>query len=103
MVNYQNGKIYAIRSHTTDNVYVGSTTRALSKRMADHRSNYKRFQAGKFGYMTSFEIIKHDDAYIELLVEYPCDNNEQLHKKEGQQIREMDCVNKYVSQIVVSL
>ena len=29
--NYQNGKIYCIRNYINDEIYVGSTTQALSK------------------------------------------------------------------------
>ena len=37
MPNYQNGKIYCIRSHQTDNIYIGSTTQKLCVRMAEHK------------------------------------------------------------------
>ena len=37
MPNYQEGKIYKIYNVVNDDIYVGSTTRKLSERMADHR------------------------------------------------------------------
>jgi hypothetical protein len=37
--------------------------------------------------MSSFEILKFDDAYIELIEEFPCENVQQLQKKEGECIR----------------
>ena len=37
--DYTNGKIYCIRNNVDDDIYIGSTTQALSKRMAKHRSN----------------------------------------------------------------
>ena len=38
MPNYQNGKVYSIRSHSRpDLVYVGSTTQPLSKRFGGHK------------------------------------------------------------------
>jgi len=45
--------------------------------------------------MSSFQIIKFDDNYIELLKEYPCDNRMQLEKREGELIRQFknDLVN----------
>ena len=97
MVNYGNSKIYAIRSYATDNVYIGSTTQPLSKRMVVHRGHYKLYLAGKFRYMTSFELIKCGDAYIELLEDYPCENNEQLHRREGELIRNTACVNMRIA------
>ena len=96
MPNYQNGKIYCIRSFKTDDIYIGSTTRKLSSRMSDHRSSYKKWINGKDHYMTSFELIKQGDAYIELLELYPCNIVEELCKKEGEYIRNMVCINKVI-------
>jgi len=97
MPEYKNGKIYCVRSHKTDLVYVGSTTQPLSKRMADHRSNFKRFNKDQKKYISSYEIVKHGDAYIELLHCCPCNTKEELIREEGKYIREMNCVNKYIS------
>ena len=96
MVNYENSKIYTIRSHQTDMIYIGSTTQPLSKRLVGHKSKYKMYLNKKYNYVTSFEIIKYDDCYIELLENYPCDNKEQLHKIEGEYIRKLDCLNKVI-------
>ena len=96
MPNYKNGKIYSIRSYQTDNIYIGSTTRPLSERMNEHRSKYKKFLQGNFHYLTSFEILKYEDAYIELIQEIPCNNIMELNKYEGNYIRHMDCVNKRI-------
>ena len=40
--DYKNGKIYCIRNNINDDIYVGSTTQPLSKRMAQHREDAKR-------------------------------------------------------------
>ena len=93
MPDYKNGKIYCIRSYLTDDVYIGSTTSPLSTRMVSHRTKFKNGI-----YITSQEILKHGDAYIELVEDYPCDNKEQLHRREGQVIRATDkCVNKFIA------
>jgi hypothetical protein len=96
MPNYQNGKIYCIRSHQTDKVYVGSTVEKLCQRMAKHRCKYKYFLNGNHHNVTSFDILKYDDAYIELIENYPCNSKEELHKKEGNYIRKLNCVNKCI-------
>ena len=93
MVNYQNGKIYKIYSYQTDDVYYGSTTQILCKRMATHRAEEKR---GK-GASSSKEILKFDDAMIELVESFPCDGKEELHKREGWYIKNNDCVNKRIA------
>ena len=97
MPDYKQGKIYCLRSHQTDDIYIGSTVQPLYKRLHSHKKCYKKWKEGKYGCVTSFEIIKHDDCYIELLEECPCDNKNQLERREGQLIREMDCVNKVVA------
>jgi hypothetical protein len=96
MPNYAKAKIYSLRSFQTDDIYIGSTTQPLLTRLWKHRNSYKSWKEQKFSYMTSYEILKYDDCYIELIAECPCENKEQLHKKEGETIREMDCVNKHI-------
>lgn len=94
-MNYANGKIYSIRSHQTEKYYIGSTCQTLTKRLSKHKANYNDWKKNGKGYITSFEILKFDDAYIELLVQHPCENKDQLRKKEGESIREHknNCVN----------
>ena len=97
MPNYLNGKLYTIRSHQTDKVYVGSTTQDLSVRMAGHRADFKRYNKGLHNYVSSFELLKYDDAYIELIELYPCNSKTELGRCEGIHIRKMNCVNKYIA------
>ncbi len=83
MSKYAEGKIYKIISDQTDMIYVGSTSeKYLSSRLNRHRSNYKGYLVGKYNYVTSFEILKYDDAKIILLELYPCQCREQLLAKE---------------------
>jgi hypothetical protein len=96
MPNYANGKIYSLRSFQTENIYIGSTTQPLKTRLSKHKNDFKRWQEGNLSLITSYEILKFDDCYIELICECPCENKEQLQKKEGETIREMDCVNKCI-------
>ena len=96
-VDYSKGQIYTIRSHQTDAIYIGSTCAPLHKRLSGHKSNYKTWKEGKYDYITSFEIMKYDDAYVELLEDFPCDSKKKLDRREGQLIRSMACVNKNVA------
>jgi len=98
VVNYQNGKIYSIRTHQTDIVYIGSTTQELSVRMAGHRRNYRSHLRGKGDGSSSIEILKYEDSYIELIQKFPCVDKSELHRKEGEIIRLTDnAVNKRVA------
>ena len=97
-MDYQSGKIYKICSHQTKSVYVGSTIKTLNERFRVHKSYYKMFimnDNDERAYITSMEILKYDDAYIELIENYPCNNKEELTKREGYYIRQYkeNCVN----------
>jgi len=92
------GRIYCIRSHQTSKCYIGSTKQILCKRFTNHKTDYKSFLSGKrHDSITSFEILKYDDAYIELIEETEFESKSHMEKREGQLIREMDCVNKLIA------
>jgi hypothetical protein len=96
--DYSKGKIYAIKSYQTDDIYIGSTCQPLRKRLHDHKIQYKRYLYKKnVDNYTSFEILKYGDAYIELIQEIPCVSRMELCKYEGQYIRTMKCVNNRVA------
>ena len=88
---YKRGKIYTVRCRYDDILlYVGSTIQPLAKRMTKHRSDKKcslyKFVDGDW-----------DNFYIELYEEYPCDNKEQLLKREGEVIRDIATINKCIA------
>lgn len=92
---YASGRIYKICSDLTDQVYIGSTTNQLSKRMATHRSNHRMCLAGTYHRVTSFDILQHPDAKIILVENFPCDSKEQLNARERHWIETTpNCVNK---------
>ena len=78
------GFIYTIRSHQTDKYYIGSTTQKLCKRLQDHRRSYKSNKV----YTASFDILKYNDHYIELLENYECKDKNELRRREGELQRE---------------
>ena len=96
---YSRGKIYTIRSHQTNKYYIGSTIETLSQRLTGHRCNYNRWVNNINNYITSFEILQYSDYYIELLEAYPCNNRCELHRREGELIRQYknDLVNMIVA------
>ena len=90
MPNYQNGKIYTIRCRTDDTkIYVGSTTTTLSQRITQHRSASKK-QTQTIWYNN---VEDWGDWYIELYEDCPCENKEQLCKREGEVIRQIGNLN----------
>ena len=90
-MDYKNGKIYCIRNTVDDDIYVGSTTQPLSKRMVGHRSESERRK--HYILYQKMNDIGVEHFYIELIQEFPCENKEQLMAKEGEYIREMATLN----------
>jgi len=87
MPDYQNTKIYCIRSPNTEMVYIGSTVQKLCKRMTEHRRYYKCWKTENKKFCYSCKVLEFGDAYIELIEDYPCDNIEQQRAREGFYIR----------------
>ena len=89
-INYANAKIYCIRQSNDNDkiVYVDSTVRPLSERMAQHRrdvSNYPHYKI--YNIMVNVGV---ENFYIELIHNYPCACHEELLKEEGRIVRMHD-------------
>lgn len=98
MNKFHAGKIYAIRSITTDNVYIGSTCSPLNRRLSAHRKCYDSFLNGECCFISSFDVIMHGSYFIELVEEIKCENRKELNIREGYFIRTTpNCVNKNIA------
>ena len=91
MPDYQKGQIYKLWSpQGNDNeIYIGSTVQPLYKRKNTHKASKN----------CSSKILfeKYDDIRIELIEYFPCNNKQELGKKEGFYIRNNDCINKNIA------
>lgn len=97
-VNYQLGKIYKIESYQTNEIYIGSTCeKYLSNRLSGHKRHYKLYLNNKYHFVSSFDILKYDDAFITLIESYSCNNRDELFKREGYWIRKLNCINKRIA------
>lgn len=99
MPDYSKAKIYTIRYRGDDSlVYVGSTVQSLSVRMAEHRRKYNVENRQEYNMLLYIKMRETNinDWHIELYEEYPCENKEQLCKREGQVIREIGTLNKKI-------
>ena len=97
MPDYQNGKIYTIRCRSDNTlIYVGSTTQPLAKRWGEHKP---RGNNVKYQNMILYKTINGnwDDWHIELYEECPCENKEQLCRREGEIIREIGTLNSQIA------
>ena len=95
---YHRGKIYKLVSYQTTDVYFGSTIeKQLPNRLSKHRAHYKMWLNGKYCYLSSYEIVKHDDCKIILIEIFPCNSKDELCAREQHYIENNDCVNRYRS------
>jgi len=100
MNKYNESKIYVIKSYLTDKIYIGSTIKKyLCHRLGQHIYDYKQYLKTNKKYMSSFEILKYDDYYIELLEQCICNNRNELNKIEGKYIKmyKNKCVNLHIT------
>lgn len=80
------GYIYKLTSPKTDIIYIGSTVQKLSVRLSKHKHDYKRYLNKKYNYVSSFQVVKYDDAKIELIEQFEYDNRKDLLNLEGMYI-----------------
>ncbi len=96
MNKYNNGKIYTIRCHDDkDLIYVGSTIQPLYKRFHEHKRDMHVHKERKI-YMKMNELGC-DKFYIELYELYSCNSKEELNKREGEIIREIGTLNRFIA------
>ena len=78
-----------------DEIYVGSTIKTLSQRMAHHRMRLKQSPHIKlYAHMTELGI---EHFYIELIENIPCNDVYELRAREGHFIREIGTLNMLIS------
>lgn len=91
------GKIYAIVSDSTDDIYIGSTYSTLTRRMNQHLASYRLYQKEGRLYTTSFDILKYPDAEIVLVEESETITPDELKRREGEVMFEcLNCINRRV-------
>lgn len=93
--NLDNGKIYRIVCGVTKKVYIGSTSEPdLLSRLKTHENSYNRYKKHGGTMLSSYEILKNDNYNIELIEDYPCESNRELHIREGELQLLYRCINK---------
>ena len=100
MNRYEKGKIYKIVDLGFNKCYIGSTTEPLSKRMERHRRHYQRYkETGKVDTRccSIFDEYGIENCKILLLEDYPCRTKEELLRREGEYIKNNECLNRYIA------
>jgi hypothetical protein len=98
MKDYQLGKIYKLVS-PIGLIYIGASCEpTLARRKTKHKADYHRYVAQKRGYVTSFKLYEEDENNVEIILveKYPCNDKDELHKRERYWIEQTNCVNKVI-------
>ena len=95
--DYSTGKIYKIWSFNSPDIYIGSTIQDLSERLRGHKRSFYCYKKTGKDYRASFIILENEHYDIELIEYCPCKTKAELHRREGELQREMDCVNKLIA------
>jgi hypothetical protein len=90
MSDFSKGKIYKLICNITGDCYIGSTTQTLAGRLRHHKQVETRFKKN------SQQIIDGGSYDIILLEDYPCENRNELHKREKYYIENNNCINKKI-------
>jgi hypothetical protein len=90
------GIIYKIECNETGEVYYGSTTQSLNRRMIGHKSCCKQWKEGKCNFTTSFQIIDRGNYSYNLIEIVECEDKYQLETRERFYIENNECINKYI-------
>ena len=97
---YQNGKIYKVVDNGYNKTYYGSTIEQLCKRIGKHRGHYKEYKKGNEHRVTVYDVFDEfgvENCKIELVELYPCSSITELRRREGEVIRDNECVNKIIA------
>jgi hypothetical protein len=92
MPDYKDSKIYKITCNVSGLTYYGSTTQSISKRMGQHRSDFKKNR----GVCTSKLVLAGGNYDYCLVEKCPCDDKSELHRRERFYIETNECVNSLI-------
>ena len=97
MPGYSKGKIYKVLHHTGDEIYVGSTIKTLSQRMAQHRNCMRINRCSHYVLFKHMQEIDIEHFYIELIEHFTCNCIYELRAREGHFTREIGTLNKHIA------
>ena len=102
--NYSNSKLYKISPVSPidpADCYYGSTIHSIQQRFSQHKASYKQFKQGNVKYRNNtvyclFDKYDVNNCMIELVEQYPCENEIDLRIREAFYILNNPSVNKHI-------
>ena len=95
--DYSKSKIYKITNDYNDDVYVGSTCNTLKRRFNVHKGDHKKEECQKRPLYKLMKDIGFERFRIQLIIDYPCEDEYMLKQKEGEYIRLIGTLNKNIA------
>jgi len=90
---YENSKIFKIEGYDLP-PFIGTTIISLSQRLAQYRSDYKKYLEKKRPFTTLYKIFdKGNDYKISLIENYPCKDKQDLFMRFLDVCSKMECLN----------
>jgi hypothetical protein len=88
------GRLYRISAPGCELVYVGSTKTTLAARLGRHRRDHRAFLKGDYHYVSSFDVLEHPGAIIDLLEESEFHDMQQFREREAYWIQRLPSCNR---------
>ena len=88
------GRLYRISAPGCELVYVGSTKTTLAARLGNHRRDHRKFLRGGFHCVSSFHVLEHPGATIDLLEESEFYDMQQFREREAYWIQRLPSCNR---------
>ena len=83
-----------VNKEDTTQIYIGSTTQTLPQRLAKHKYDAKKHPNRKFYLAVN---SKWDEWEMSIIEKYPCNDEEELKKREGELIKELATLNIHIT------
>ena len=88
------GRLYRISAPGCERVYVGGTKTTLAARLGRHRRDHRAFLKGDYHYVSSFDVLEHPGATIDLLEETEFHDMQQFREREAYWIQRLPSCNR---------
>jgi hypothetical protein len=88
------GRLYRISAPGCELVYVGSTKTTLAARLGEHIRAHRKFLRGKFCCLSSFHVLDHPGATIDLVEESEFHDMQHFREREAYWIQRLPSCNR---------
>lgn len=90
MPGYANAVVYVIKNSENPKVYVGSTINGIKARMNEHKKCAKTETRQNTPLYEAMSTLGFEKFTIELVERFPCENMQELKKREAEVTRQLD-------------